>query len=92
MGSARESQWPRVPVGLYGKRVIFDRITIEPEKTAREPDIRGLRIPVAKVADGMTTSEVIAGLPALEARGFGAGASVSRGRGVGRESPLRHPA
>jgi uncharacterized protein (DUF433 family) len=51
--------------------VIFDRITIEPDKIAGQPCIRGLRIPVATVvvmvADGMTTAEILADLPELEA-------------------------
>jgi uncharacterized protein (DUF433 family) len=51
--------------------VIFDRVTIEPDKMAGQPCIRGLRIPVATVvamvADGMTVPEIIADLPELEA-------------------------
>ena len=33
----------------YAGGVIFDRITIEPDKMAGQPCIRGLRIPVATV-------------------------------------------
>ena len=58
-------------VGLYAGSVIFDRVTIEPDKMAGQPCIRGLRIPVATVvamvADGMTTAEILAELPGLEA-------------------------
>jgi len=48
----------------------FERITIDPEQMGGVPCIRGLRIPVAtvvdKVADGMTTSEILEELPDLE--------------------------
>lgn len=48
----------------------FDRITIDPEQMGGVPCIRGLRIPVAtvvgKVADGMTTAEILEELPDLE--------------------------
>ncbi len=50
--------------------MILERITIEPDKMAGQPCIRGLRIPVATVvamvADGMTAEEVVAALPDLE--------------------------
>jgi uncharacterized protein (DUF433 family) len=48
----------------------FDRITIDPDQMGGVPCIRGLRIPVAtvvgKVADGMTTAEILEDLPDLE--------------------------
>ena len=48
----------------------FQRITIEPEKMAGMPCIRGLRIPVATVvsmvADGMTEDEILKAYPDLE--------------------------
>jgi hypothetical protein len=51
--------------------VIFHRVTIEPDKMAGQPCIRGLRAPVATVvamvADVMTTAEILADLPELEA-------------------------
>jgi uncharacterized protein (DUF433 family) len=51
--------------------VTFERITVDPAKMGGQPCIRGLRIPVATVvgmvADGMTTAEILADLPDLEA-------------------------
>lgn len=49
----------------------FDRITVRAEQLGGVPCIRGLRIPVATVvgmvADGMTTDEILAAYPDLEA-------------------------
>lgn len=49
----------------------FDRITVRAEQMGGVPCIRGLRIPVATVvgmvADGMTTDEILAAYPDLEA-------------------------
>lgn len=48
----------------------FERITVEPEKMAGMPCIRGLRIPVATVvamvAEGMSEDEILEGYPDLE--------------------------
>jgi uncharacterized protein (DUF433 family) len=49
--------------------MIFERITVEPDKMAGQPCIRGLRIPatvVAMVAAGMDPEEIVAELPNLE--------------------------
>lgn len=49
----------------------FDRITVRAEQMGGVPCIRGLRIPVAAVvgmvADGMTTDQIVAAYPDLEA-------------------------
>jgi uncharacterized protein (DUF433 family) len=49
----------------------FARITVRAEQMGGVPCIRGLRIPVATVvgmiADGMTTDEILAAYPDLEA-------------------------
>jgi uncharacterized protein (DUF433 family) len=49
----------------------FARITVRAEQMGGDPCIRGLRIPVATVvgmvADGMTTNEIVAAYPDLEA-------------------------
>ncbi len=49
----------------------FVRITVNPSQMGGVPCIRGLRIPVATVielvADGMTTKEILAEYPDLEA-------------------------
>jgi uncharacterized protein (DUF433 family) len=60
----------------------FDRVTVEPEKMAGVPCIRGLRMPVATVvamADGMPTDEIVAEFPDLEAEDCPRGAAL-RGR------------
>ena len=49
----------------------FDRITVRAEQMGGVPCIRSLRIPVATVvgmvADGLTTDEILAAYPDLEA-------------------------
>jgi uncharacterized protein (DUF433 family) len=49
----------------------FSRITVNPDQMGGVPCIRGLRIPVAAVvgmvADEMTTEEILASYPDLEA-------------------------
>jgi uncharacterized protein (DUF433 family) len=49
----------------------FERITVDPDQMGGVPCIRGFRIPVATVvgmvADGMTTDEIVATLPDLQA-------------------------
>jgi len=77
--------------------VVFDRITIEPDKMAGQPCIRGLRIPVATVvatmvADGMTTAEIVADLPGLEAEDVAQALRYAAAAVRERELPLRHPA
>jgi uncharacterized protein (DUF433 family) len=51
--------------------VSFARITVRADQMAGVPCIRGLRIPVATVvgmvADGMSTAEILAAHPDLEA-------------------------
>jgi len=50
----------------------FSRITVTPDQMGGMPCIRGLRIPVATVvgmvADDMTTAEILAAYPDLEAK------------------------
>jgi uncharacterized protein (DUF433 family) len=92
----RGPPWHRGPVGFCAGSVIFDRVTIEPDKMAGQPCIRGLRIPVATVvamvADGMSTAEILADLPGLEAEDVAHAlryaAAAVRERGL----PLRYPA
>ncbi|HEX2163783.1 MAG TPA: DUF433 domain-containing protein [Thermoanaerobaculia bacterium] len=49
----------------------FTRITVDPQQMGGVPCLRGLRIPVATVvgmvADGMTSDEILAAYPDLEA-------------------------
>ena len=85
----------RGPVGLYAGGVVFDRITIEADKMASQPSIRGLRIPVATVvamvADGMTTAEIFADLPELEVEDVAQALRYAAAAVRERELPLRHP-
>ncbi|MBA7542633.1 hypothetical protein ES705_34957 [subsurface metagenome] len=50
---------------------MFDRITAEPEKMGGVACIRGFRIPVSTIigliADGMSTQEILAAYPDLDA-------------------------
>ncbi|MGM0577126.1 MAG: DUF433 domain-containing protein [Myxococcota bacterium] len=50
---------------------VADRITVDPEQCGGRPCVRGMRIRVSDVLDlmanGLTTSEVLAELPDLEA-------------------------
>jgi len=61
---------------------------------AGQPCIRGLRIPVATVvamvADGMTTPELLADLPGLEAEDVAQ--ALRYAAAAVRELPLRYPA
>ena len=49
----------------------FERITVDPAQMGGVPCIRGMRIPVATVvgmvADGMSSGEILAAFPDLEA-------------------------
>lgn len=74
----------------------FPRITVEAEKMGRQPCIRGLRIPVATVvalvADGMTTEEILADLPDLEAEDIVEALRFAAETVRERELPIRQPA
>ena len=53
------------------RAMTFERITVAPDQMDGVPCIRGLRIPVATVvgmvAEGMSTEEILAATPDLEA-------------------------
>jgi len=74
----------------------FERITVEPDKMGGQPCIRGLRIPVATVvamvADGMTTEQILAELPTLEADDVAEALRYAAEALRERELPLRRPA
>jgi uncharacterized protein (DUF433 family) len=76
--------------------MIFDRITVEPEKMSGQPCIRGLRIPVATVvamvADGMTSEEIVDELPDLEIEDVAEALRYAAQAVRERELPLRRPA
>ncbi len=44
----------------------FQRITVDPHHMGGVPCLRGLRIPVAMVADGMSEEEILRAYPDLE--------------------------
>lgn len=74
----------------------FERITVDPEKMAGQPCIRGFRIPVATVvamvADGMTVEEIVAELPELETADVAEALRYAAEAVRERELPLRQPA
>ena len=74
----------------------FERITVEPDKMAGQPCIRGLRIPVATVvtmvADGMSPDEIVAELPDLEVEDVAEALRYAAAALRERELPLRRPA
>jgi uncharacterized protein (DUF433 family) len=76
--------------------MIFERITVEPDKMAGQPCIRGLRIPVATVvtmvADGMTAAEIVEELPDLELEDVAEALRYAAEALRERELPLRQPA
>ena len=74
----------------------FERITVEPEKMGGVPCIRGLRIPVATVvgmlAEGMTSEEILADYPDLEAAYIREALEYAAEAVRERELPLRRGA
>ena len=74
----------------------FTRITASPDKMAGVPCIRDLRFPVATivamVADGMTTDEILAEHPSLEADDVAEALRYAAEAVRERELPLRLPA
>ena len=67
-----------------------DRITVEPEKRAGKPCIRGLRITVRDIleylASGMTEAEILADFPDLESQDIRAAKALGAERERGRIS------
>jgi uncharacterized protein (DUF433 family) len=76
--------------------VIFDRITVEPDKMNGQLCIRGLRIPVATVvavvADGMTAPEIVGELPDLEEEDVAEALRYAAEAVSERRLPLNQPA
>jgi uncharacterized protein (DUF433 family) len=74
----------------------FERITIESDKMGGAPCIRGLRIPVATVvgmvAEGMSTDEILADYPDLEAADVRSALEYAAEAVRERELPLRRGA
>lgn len=74
----------------------FTRVTIDPNVMGGMPCIRGLRIPVATVvamvADEMTSAEIIAELPDLEAGDVAEALRYAAEAVRERELPLRSTA
>ena len=73
----------------------YERITVELEKAAGAPCIRGLRIPVATVvgmvADRMTLPEILDAFPDLEAADVSEALRYAAEAVRERELPLREP-
>jgi uncharacterized protein (DUF433 family) len=72
----------------------FERITQDPDRMGGVPCIRGLRFPVATVvsmvADGMSTEEIVAEHPDLEAADVAVALRFAAAV-VGERSPLQRP-
>lgn len=72
----------------------FERITVDPDRMGGVPCVRGLRFPVATVvamvADGMSTEEIVAEHPDLEAADVAASLRYAAAV-VGERSPLQRP-
>ena len=92
--------WPidrfRIARMLYHGLVAFGRISVDPNKMAGVPCIRGLRFPVASVvamvADGMSIEEILAEHPILEAADIAEALRYAALAVQERELPLRLPA
>ncbi|MGE4164256.1 MAG: DUF433 domain-containing protein [Vicinamibacterales bacterium] len=73
----------------------FDRITVDAAQMGGVPCVRGLRFPVATVmamvADGMTTAEILAEHPDLEAEDVAQCLRYAALAVQERELPLRPP-
>jgi uncharacterized protein (DUF433 family) len=71
----------------------FERITLDPAQMGGVPCIRGMRMPVATVvgmvADGMTTAEILAAFPDLEAEDVQEALRYAAEAVQERELPLR---
>jgi uncharacterized protein (DUF433 family) len=82
--------------GPYAFDVTFARITVEPDKMAGRPCIRGLRIPIATAvgmaADGMTPAEIVTDLPELEMEDVAEALRDAADALRERQLSLRHPA
>lgn len=74
----------------------FERISIDPARMGGVPCIRQLRFPVATVvamvADGMSTDEILAEHPDLEAEDIAEALRYAALAVQERELPLRRPA
>lgn len=74
----------------------FDRITVDADRMGGAPCVRDLRFPVATVvamvADGMSTDEILAEHPDLEAADISESLRFASLAVQERELPLRHPA
>lgn len=89
------SRGPSYPVSRGGP-MRYDRITVEPDKMGGVHCIRNLRVPVATVvgmvAEGMTTEEILAAYPYLEAADIREALEYAAEAVRERELPLRRGA
>jgi uncharacterized protein (DUF433 family) len=80
----------------YSSAMRFARITVEPDKMAGAPCIRGLRIAVATVvgmvAEGLSADEILADYPDLEADDIREALEYAAEAVRERELPLRRGA
>ena len=76
--------------------MVFERVTVDPDRMGGAPCIRDLRVPVATVvamvADGMTVDEILADLAYLEREDITEALHFAAEAVRERELPLRQPA
>ena len=76
--------------------MVFDRVTVDPDRMGGVPCVRDLRFPVASVvamvADGMSVDEILVEHPDLEAADISESLRYAALALQERELPLRHPA
>ena len=76
--------------------MVFERVTVDPNRMGGVPCIRDLRVPVATVvamvADGMTADEILADLPYLEREDITEALHFAAEAVRERELPLRQSA
>jgi uncharacterized protein (DUF433 family) len=89
-------EWHAVTVSDREARMVFERVTVDPDRMGGVPCIRDLRVPVATVvamvADGMALDEILADLPYLEREDIAEALRFAAEAVRERELPLRQSA
>jgi uncharacterized protein (DUF433 family) len=89
-------EWHAETVSDREARMVFERVTVDPDRMGGAPCIRDLRVPVATVvamvADGMTVDEILADLPYLEREDITEALRFAAEAVRERELPLRQSA
>jgi len=89
-------EWHAVTASDWEATMVFERVTVDPDRMGGAPCIRDLRVPVATVvamvADGMTVDEILADLPYLEREDITEALRFAAEAVRERELPLRQSA